>query len=366
MIKSAATSPKAKTRKSPALSTLLLRWYRRRGRELPWRRRSDPYSALVSEAMLQQTTVSAVIPYYERWMRVFPDVKTLAEADRDHVMKMWEGLGYYSRAVSLHKAAGMIAHKRQGRFPENEDHWRKLPGVGAYTAAALAAIVSGQRVVAIDGLARRVLFRFLGMTGNAQNARAVSKMREEGLILIAAKRPGDSVQAIMDLATAVCTKNNPRCDECPVSRACAALAAGDPGRLPAIKRKKIESIEVAVGLWVRGETVYMQRRPDKGLFAGLWELPGGKVEKGETPEQALVREFQEELHRRVRPVLSLSVVRHSYTSFKVRIHPFVVRGVGQAPKSGDGHFIPLDKIGDYAQPAANKKIWRDFFQRKGS
>jgi A/G-specific adenine glycosylase len=345
-------------------SERLLRWYKRYGRDLPWRKRRDPYAIWVAEAMLQQTTVNAVIPYYERWLFALPDIDSLAEAGPDKVMKLWEGLGYYSRALSLHKAAGIIVRERRGVFPVGESEWRTLPGVGSYTAAALAAIVDGRRHVAIDGLVRRVLFRFLGMEGDATKAQAVERMRDEGLVLISKKHPGDSVQAIMDLATAVCMKTNPKCSECPIARSCAAYVAGDPGRLPLRKRKSLKSIDVVVGIWLRDGAVYLQRRPNHGLFAGLWELPGGKVEIGESPAEAIIREFREELGRSVHPVETLQTVQHAYTSFNVKLHPFIVRGTGPKPKAvSEGLFVSLPKIGQYAQPAANKKIWRLFFER---
>ncbi|MCB1155663.1 A/G-specific adenine glycosylase, partial [bacterium] len=176
--------------KTPAAdSRRLLRWYRRHARNLPWRRTDDPYAIWISEIMLQQTTVEAVIPYFERWLRTLPDVQTLAAAPQDQVMKLWEGLGYYSRAVSLHKAAKVVVDERGGVFPVGEDAWRELPGIGPYTAAALGCIVDGQRVPAIDALVRRLLYRYLGLTGEGNSKANEAAMREYGARLLAKSAP---------------------------------------------------------------------------------------------------------------------------------------------------------------------------------
>ncbi len=342
----------------------LLAWYDRHARDLPWRGERDPYRLWVSEIMLQQTTVEAVAGRYRDFVRRFPTLRDLAEAAPDAVMKAWEGMGYYSRAVNLHRAARAVWFERAGVFPVNESEWRALPGIGPYTAAALACLVNGERVVAIDALVRRVLFRFFGIDASQGAVAMDREIRERGIDLIDRARPGDSLQALMDLATSRCRPRNPECTPCPLRAECVARASGDAGRLPKKTKVVRKSVNVAVGLWIRGDAVFLQRRPEGGLFAGLWELPGGKVEPGETPADALVREFAEEVGRAVRVTESLPVVRHAYTSFDVTLHPFVVRSSAAAPGGGHRRFVPLAQVADYAQPAANGKIWRAWFAKR--
>ncbi len=209
---------------------------------------------------------------------------------------------------------------------------------------------------------RRVLYRYLGMEEDPSAADGYAHLRREGLALISKSRPGDSVQAVMDLAALVCRPAAPDCSACPLSADCAAFRAGDPGRLPPRKKQRRERIDAVVGIWLHGNAAYLQRRPDRGLFAGLWELPGGKVESGESPEDAVVREFDEELGRKIHVVAALPPVRHAYTRFDATLHPFVVRGRGAAPTDrAEGRFIPLERIEDFAQPAANGKIWKELF-----
>ncbi|MCL4233198.1 MAG: A/G-specific adenine glycosylase [Deltaproteobacteria bacterium] len=344
-------------------SRRLLAWYDRHARDLPWRGERDPYRIWVSEIMLQQTTVDAVRNRYHDFVRRFPTLRDLAEAPPDAVMKAWEGMGYYSRAVNLHRAARVVLLERGGVFPASESEWRALPGIGAYTAAALACLVNKERVVAIDALVRRVLFRVFRIDASLGASLIDREIRERGLALIDRARPGDSLQALMDLATTLCRPRSPECAPCPVRKDCAAHAAGDAGRLPNKTKVVRKSVNVAVGLWTRGDAVFLQRRPEGGLFAGLWELPGGKVEPGETPADAVVREFAEELGRAVRVVEALPVVRHAYTSFDVTLHPFVVRSSAPVPAGEHRRFVPLWRIGEYAQPAANGKIWRAWFAK---
>lgn len=351
-------------REHPAAKRLL-RWYDRNARALPWRETRDPYALWVAEVMLQQTVVETVAGYYRRFLDRFPTVAKLAAAPLDDVMKMWEGLGYYKRAVNLHHAARVIVKKRGGTFPRGEDGWRELPGVGPYTAAALAAFVDGERTLAVDVLVRRVSFRFYGLPAFRTTARLDSEIRERGVELLTRDRPGDGVQALMDLATELCRPREPRCEQCPLRADCAAFAAGDTGRNLVKRRTVRKALAVAVGLWVRDGCVFLQRRAEQGLFAGLWELPGGKVEPGETPEEAVVREFREELGRTVRVSVALGPVRHAYTTFKVTLHPFVVVGSGPAPKGEGRLFVPVDEVERYAQPAANAKIWRAYFASIG-
>ncbi len=238
----------------------LLAWYRRNRRDLPWRRTKDPYAIWVSEMMLQQTRVVAVIPYYERFLARFPDVHALARARIDDVLALWSGLGYYRRARHLHEAARRVS--RDG-FPRSEAHWRELPGIGPYAAAAIASIAFGERAAAVDGNVIRVLSRL-----NATHA----PVRELAQAWISSRSPGDFNQAVMELGATVCTPKAPLCPRCPLSSSCAGRH--DPLRYPAPRaRKRITEERLSVALVVRGGKVQLRRRPETGLLAGMWELP---------------------------------------------------------------------------------------------
>lgn len=249
----------------------LLSWYDREGRSLPWRvrgGRADPYCVWLSEIMLQQTTVAAVIPYFARFLDAWPDVAALAAAPREEVLSAWAGLGYYSRARNLHAAAQMLA---QG-FPETEAGWRAIPGVGPYTAAAIAAIAYGQATNVVDGNVERVMARLRAVEAPLPEAKAELRALAGGLV--ADDRPSDWPQALMDLGATVCIPKAPKCGVCPWSDACAARAAGQPETYPrrAAKAERPER-HGAVFRIVRDGQFWLVRRPDKGLLGGMAALP---------------------------------------------------------------------------------------------
>ena len=247
----------------------LLAWYDREKRELPWRGTQDPYRVWLSEIMLQQTRAEAVAPRYEAFLTRFPTVAALAAADEEAVLKAWEGMGYYSRARNLRRAAMEVV--RRGGFPQSAKEWQKLPGVGAYTAAAVASIAFHEAAPALDGNQARVLSRLLAFEGTVDTPQ---RLRAQAEALIDRERPGGYNQALMDLGSGVCTPRAPKCGLCPVAAFCAARAGGDaesyPHLPPPIARREVE---VTVVLAYLGGRVLVRRRPSKGLLAGLWEFP---------------------------------------------------------------------------------------------
>lgn len=313
----------------------LLAWYRKGARDLPWRRTKDPYAIWVSEIMLQQTQIATVIPYYERWMKRFPTKAALAKAPLDAVLKLWEGLGYYARARNLHKAAQTVK-----TLPKTAEAWREVPGVGAYTAAAIASIAHGERVAVFDGNVRRVFSRFEGRD-------VVEAPPPRG-------KPGDYNQAVMELGQRVCTFRAPQCDVCPLSADCKARASGEPERWPSKKPKKeVPHKEVAIGVIWDGDRFYVQRREETGLLGGLWEFPGGKREKGESFEDCLRREIKEETGFVVDVGPYLTTVKHRYTHFSVELHTyhcFLRKG------KGPGKWVNQDEVAALAMPKANLVI----------
>ncbi len=253
-------SPAAARRK---LRQALLTWYDEHRRELPWRRDSDSYRVWVSEIMLQQTRVAAVVDHYARFLQKFPTVQTLAAAHEASVLAMWSGLGYYHRARRMHQAAKLIARERKGRFPRTAEEWRELPGIGRYTAAAIASIAFGEAVAVVDGNVERVLARVFG----AAEGREVAWERAESLLNRA--RPGDFNQAMMELGAMVCTPRSPQCPMCPLHTWCASRGA-DRTRLPSRRKRK----QITYGVARKNGSVLLVQRPaDASLMAGMWELP---------------------------------------------------------------------------------------------
>jgi A/G-specific adenine glycosylase len=253
----------------------LLAFFDASARDLPWRRRQrEPYAIWISEIMAQQTRIDTVLPYFERWIERFPDVDTLADAPIDDVLKQWEGLGYYSRARNLHAAARVLRERHAGAIPDSYDALRALPGVGDYTAGAVASIAFGVPEPAVDGNVRRVLSRLLD-----EPAPSASRLRAVAAALVPADRPGDFNQALMELGARVCTPRSPRCTACPVAQHCAARAAGTQEDRPARRPKQaIPRYDVATVVLRNSDgRVLLVRRPPHGLLAGMWSFPGVEV-----------------------------------------------------------------------------------------
>ena len=258
----------------------LLIWYRRHHRSLPWRRLHDPYEILVSEIMLQQTRVETVLRYYEPFLERFPSVEALAAADVDTVLARWSGLGYYRRARNLHAAARQIG--ALGRFPSTAAALVKLPGVGVYTAAAVASIAFGEAVPVIDGNVERVLGRVLGLRVDPRRREGRESIRERASLLLNESAPGDSNQAMMELGAVLCTPTRPDCPSCPLARGCHALASGHPESFP-LKRpaRRVIRVHRVVAVASEEDRYLLVRIPeDSDLLAGLWEFPW--VEGGRT------------------------------------------------------------------------------------
>ncbi len=307
-------------------SDALLRWYAAERRDLPWRRTSDPYAIWIAETMLQQTRVEAVIPYYERWMRRFPTLASLASADEQEVLRLWEGLGYYRRARNLHLAAECVVTEWGGQLPHTVAELKQLPGIGPYTASAVAAIAFGEQTVALDGNLRRVLARLLDYAEDTRSAAGEQFLRQRALACIPAGKAGDFNQALMDLGAAVCLPEAPRCGQCPVSRFCVAYLHGTQSARPLRRvRRAIPERVAAAGVVRRNGRVLIGRRPPGGLLGGLWEFPGGKAEAGESIDGTLRRELREELGIEVEVMDALGSFAHAYTHFRVVVYVFECR-----------------------------------------
>jgi A/G-specific adenine glycosylase len=319
--------------------------------------------------MLQQTRVATVIGYYQRFLDRFPTVAALAAAELPAVLKAWEGLGYYSRARNLHAAARCVVADFAGRVPADPDQLRRLPGVGAYTAAAIASIAFGRDVPVLDGNVTRVLARVFRLRENPATAAAQRRLLGWARPLIPPGQAGTINQALMDLGATVCTPRSPRCPACPLAAHCQAFARGEQADLPRkAPRKPIPHYDVAAAVIWRGGRVLIDRRKPTGLLGGLWEFPGGKRRPGETLEAAAIREVREEVGLTVRPTAHLITVRHAYSHFRITLHVFQCRPqAGRArPIACDAvKWVRLADLDDYAFPKANHKIIAALRERRG-
>jgi A/G-specific adenine glycosylase len=310
-------------RRIAGLRRSLLAWYRKSRRDLPWRRSRDPYAIWISESMLQQTRVETVIPYYERFLARFPDVQSLADADQEDVLGLWAGLGYYSRARNLHAAARAVVDEHDGRVPDDAERLRSLPGVGRYTAGAVASIAFDRPEPVVDGNVVRVLSRLEGIEEDVRAPSVLERIWGSAAALARCRAPGDLNQALMELGATICTPRAPRCDRCPIARRCVARAKGIQETLPVkSKRVKRRAVEAVGGLVVRRGRVLAVQRPQRGLMAGMWELPGGDVTKGEAADSAILRTLRERVGLSIAGASALGVVDHTFTHLDLRLHVY--------------------------------------------
>lgn len=342
---------------TPRLRRRLLAWFDREQRAMPWRESRDPYRVWVSEIMLQQTQVATVVPYFERFMERFPSLVDLARADEDDALALWAGLGYYTRARNLLKAARRIAEL--GAFPSTYDELLRLPGFGPYTAAAVASIVFDEAVACVDGNVMRVVARLLALDGDPRKGETKKTVEQTASDWIDPKRPGDFNQAMMELGATVCQRDTPYCLLCPVRDLCRAHEMGIEADIPPRRPSKTEPLTAVIGVCRERGRVLVSRRREGGRFAGMWEFPGGKVEAGETLEDAVAREFLEEVGIEVEATEKLAVIKHAYTRFRVTLHCFGVRrlsGKAKPLEAAEVKWTRLVDLTDYAFPAANKRL----------
>ena len=308
------------------ISSRLLSWYRQNQRTLPWRGRPDPYAVWVSEIMLQQTRVEAVLAYFERWMQRFPDIHSLASASQEEVLALWEGLGYYARARSLHRAAQQVVAEYGGHVPQSLERLRALPGVGRYTAGAIASIAFQQDEPTLDGNIRRVLARLSNVDIPARSPAGEKYLWQLAAEHLPPGQAGDYNQAWMDLGSDICTPRQPACSRCPLSDFCQARQLGVQEARPVLpERKATPHYTVTAAVIERDSLFLLARRPENGLLGGLWEFPGGKTQPGETLPECLKREIREELGVEIEVGLAYGVYRHAFTHFKITLHAFLCR-----------------------------------------
>ncbi len=301
----------------------LLPWFERHRRPLPWRRDRDPYRIWISEVLLQQTQVEQARSYYERFLARFPSLDALARATEGDVLKVWEGAGYYARARNLVRCARKVRDRFGGCLPSTERELERLPGIGPYTAAAIASLGFGEPVLALESNGLRIAARVTRERGDLRKARIRTRLRRWLLYEMPVDRAAQFNEALMELGETICRPRAPRCKECPLAGRCRAYRElPDPSAIPRRRAVVRPHVVAALSVVERNGAWLVRRRPSEGLLGGLWEFPGGKVEKGESAHAAARRELREETGLNVRSLRFVGVVRHTYSHFSVELHVF--------------------------------------------
>ena len=350
------------------ISKRLLDWYAVHARDLPWRKTEDPYAIWVAEIMLQQTRVDTVIPYFERWLKRFPDIQSLAKSNQQDVLQAWEGLGYYSRVRNFHRAAQIIIRDFDGSIPNEPDLLLTLPGIGKAGAADIASIAFAKDIGSVDGNIRRVVSRLLDLTDLVGTRAFENQVQDYIDAHLPPGKAGDYNQAWMDLGSSICTIDHPACDACPLGEACLARKNGTQSIRPVRRIKtSIPEIMVTAGIMFDDarNRVLLTKRPEKGLLGGLWEYPGGKLEAGETLEECLVREWMEELNVSINVGTLQGKYRHAYSHFKVILYAFFCVSPGSPTPVFHGSeyaWVSLAEVVDFPMGKIDRMISRSLIQ----
>lgn len=351
-----------------AFQAELLDWFAASRRPLPWRKNYEPYHVWIAEVILQQTQMERGVERFQRFIAQFPDVRALAEASEDEVLKAWEGLGYYRRAHNLRRAARALLEEHGGRLPDDPDALKALPGVGPYTAAAILCQAFNRPRPVIDANVERVLARLTDLDQPVKTPAARRSIEGWAEELMVPDQARDWSQALMELGALVCRKR-PDCAVCPVARHCESLRLGIVQERPVPgDRPVIQHVEVVSGVLASEGRVLIQKRLPDDVWGGLWEFPGGCPENGESLEQAIAREFMEELELAVTATAKLAEIRHGYTRFRVTLHCFALALTAPARPvlhaATEWRWASLDEAARLAFPAGHKKLL-DQLQREG-
>ena len=340
----------------------LIRWFQTHNERLPWRRTRDPYKIWVSEIMLQQTTVGAVIPYYQKFVRKFPNCRGLAQVPLKDVLSLWSGLGYYSRARNLHKGAKLVMEKYQGRLPKDPKALQKIPGIGRYTAGAIASIAFQKNVPLVDGNVMRVYARLFWITKDIKKHQGYFwKIAQDAM---AQRRPGDFNQGLMELGRRICTPKNPDCRQCPLRKYCVAFSKGKPEALPRpLKQKETRPVTLGVALVQdRGRLLMVQRR-DKTVLKDLWEFP---TIPGGLTSQKIIQGLKTQWNLKTHVIQPLPRLKHSIMNQRITLYPFVCSLEVKARKRRQWQWIYPAMMDQMATSSMNKKTLTRFLERKDS
>ncbi len=327
---------------------------------MPWRQTPAPYFTWVSETMLQQTQVDTVIPYFNRFIESFPTVESLAKADRQSVLKQWEGLGYYSRARNLHETAQRIVSEFNGQLPTSYEQLQTLKGIGPYIAAAIASIAFDEPIPVVDGNVLRVFTRFWGLYDDIRAPKTRTLIFDQLAPIIRTVPPNPFNQAIMELGALICKPTTPKCSECPLATDCEANTQGITDQLPVkSSRPKVPHYVIAVGVIRKDDAILIAKRKETQMLGGLWEFPGGKQKPGESLETTVQRETQEETGLKIEVEDQICKVNHAYTHFKITLHAFRCRyksGIAIPKESEEIRWVTTNELAQYPFPKANKRV----------
>ena len=342
----------------------LLAWVRVDWRDLPWRRRREPYAVWISEVMLQQTQVATVVPYFERWMARFPDISSLAAATPDDVLRIWAGLGYYARARNLHRMAQEIVARHGGVIPSEMKALLALPGIGRYTAGAILSLAFGQREPVLDGNVRRVLCRVYDIADDLSEAATERQLWQLATELVMAApegAAGDLNEGLMELGALICTPGEPDCAACPIAGVCLAHARGVEAERP-VKRPRTRpphyQAVAAIILDEMGRYLLIQR-PAAGLLGGLWGFPGGVLQEGEVMDEGFARTVREQIGLEVTPGDPIARIRHAYTHFRITLHACrcqIIAGESQPLRCAAVRWVTAGELAGYPLPVTDAKI----------
>jgi A/G-specific adenine glycosylase len=349
----------------------ILAWFQDNARDLPWRKTYDPYHVWISEIMLQQTQMDRVVDFFTRWISRFPDPQSIAGASEEEVLKLWEGLGYYARARNILKSAGILVAEYNGKLPADYDLLLRLPGIGKYTAGAIMSIAFNKKYSLVDANIERIFARLFNLKEPVKVKKTNEFIWQKARELLPDGKAREFNQGLMELGALVCIAKNPRCKICPISTACQAYSLDLVAKRPVLKSPpQTIFIEMATGILMHNGKVLLQKRKSKGVWANLWEFPGGRLEPGETPEMALVREYQEETELTVGNLKKITTVQHSYTIYRVTLHCYFCTSMDGRDEpvlhgAQEYRWLTPKEITDFALPAGHRKLIDHLEKRKG-
>lgn len=346
----------------PSLAEELLDWFAANRRELPWRKSYTPYQVWISEVMLQQTQMDRAVVYFTRWVNRFPDLASLAAAPEQEVLRLWEGLGYYSRARNLLKAARQLCDQHNGRLPEDHAALLALPGIGRYTAGAIMSLAFNHDHPIVDANVERLFSRLFNLAAPVKEPNTARFIWQKAEELIPPGQARFFNQALMELGALICQPRTPRCHQCPVAGHCQALALNIVEQRP-VAGKPTESIPIRMvtGVLTHRGKFFIQKRLADDVWPNLWEFPGGVIEEGETEEEALTREYQEETGFTVRAAARIATLKHSYTRYRVTLHCHHCmltsrHTVPELRAAQEYRWVRSEQLDDFAFPAPHRRL----------
>jgi len=349
-------------RQTHILQSSLLEWFETNQRPLPWRATYHPYHIWISEIMGQQTQMERVVAYFTKWRERFPDVSSLVEAEQEEIYKYWEGLGYYNRARNIQRTAQILCETNGCALPDRYDELLALPGIGPYTASAIMSLAFNRDFPVIDANVERVFARLFDMPAPVKETESRFFIEKKSIALLPSGRARFFNQALMELGALVCLPKNPLCGQCPISSHCEALQQGTVAGRPVLKKPaKSISIVMATGLLLNESKVFIQKRLAEDVWGNLWEFPGGRLQKDETPIAAVKREYREETGFEIEVVEDLGAVRHSYTIYRVTLHCFLVRLLSKNAEprlsaAQEYRWVRWQELRRFAFPAGHRKL----------